>query len=126
MVIEPTKSFHSQYSLAMESTLVSPNKHGFCQIRVLNPCPEAQPIHQNSAIGIAESIDNDAVLNVISQRGNGCEEIRHNSIRHIQANDHKSEDENISEKIPGTTIEVPAHLQEMYHDAVEGRTDSQK
>ena len=66
------------------------------------------------------------MLNVIRQSENGCEEIRHNSIRHIQANDHKSEDEKIPEKIPDTTIEVPAHLQEMYHDAVEGRTDSQK
>ena len=126
MVIEPTKSFHNKYSLAMASALVSPNKHGFCQVRIMNPCPEAQPIHQNSTIGIAESIDNDAVLNVISQSENGCEEIQNNSIRHIQANDHKSKDEKIPEKIPGTTIEVPAHLQEMYHDAVKGRTDSQK
>ena len=127
-VVEPTEHFQAEYPLHMASTLVDINRACTCKVRVLNPFPTAMSIKQDAVIGRAEPIEGNPV--VVTNNEDATETENHVSVRRIKLAQNES-----TQSIPkytakkvqaGDSVEVPAHLTELYQKSTEGLNDEKK
>ena len=112
----------------MASTLVDINRACTCKVRVLNPFPTAMSIKQDAVIGRAEPIEGNPVI--VTNNEDATETENHVSVRRIKLAQNES-----TQSIPkytakkvqaGDSVEVPAHLTELYQKSTEGLNDEQK
>ena len=127
-LVEPTEHFQAEYPLHMASTLVDINQACTCKVRVLNPFPTAMSIKQDAVIGQAEPIEGNPI--VVTNTEDSSETENNVAIRRIKLAQHEN-----AKPIPKYTakkvqaessVEVPAHLTELYKKSTQGLNDEQK
>ena len=122
MVIEPGAEFRETYPLLMTATVVDINCGATQKVRILNPLNESISIRQDSNVGYAEPFislqtimemeDEEEVNNICCIRRIKSQNETKNSLGSNLENDPKLEFGDTS------NISVPAHLEELYEEAI--------